>query len=161
MNSIVHDTTGLIHLISAVFALGFGTAMLKMKKGTPIHKRIGYAYSVCMLILIGTAFNSYHLFGTFGPFHFGALFSLFTMAMGLVPVLLRKPAHNWLGRHMSWMYFSVIGLYAAFTSEVLVRIPNTPFAFTVTVASFLTVFIGMWFFYKKRTEWMRKYSHKI
>jgi len=58
------------------------------------------------------------------------------------------------------MYYSIIGLYAAFTSEVLVRIPDSPFVFTVSIASFLTVFIGMWIFGKKRTEWLEKYSRK-
>ncbi|HRI79835.1 MAG TPA: DUF2306 domain-containing protein [Cyclobacteriaceae bacterium] len=159
MKNLIHDMTGLIHVGSAVIAMVLGTWILIIQKGTRFHKRMGYAYAVSMLIVNGSAFNSYHLFGTFGPFHFTALISLVTLALGMVPVIRRKP-ENWLGRHMSWMYFSVVGLYAAFFSEVLVRVPGTPFAPTVSSASVLTVAAGMWVFFRKRKMWMSRYSLK-
>lgn len=158
--NIVHNTFGLIHLIVSIAAVILGTMALFMKKGTKVHRKIGYAYATSMLIVIGTAFCIYRLMGTFSPFHIAAVISLVTLMLGMIPVLRRKPGSNWLGQHMSFMYYSVIGLYAAFFSEVMVRIPGTPFAVTVGVGTFVTFFIAIVIFAKKRTTWMKNHGAK-
>lgn len=136
MTSIVHSTTGLVHLLTAIVAMLIGTLVLIMPKGTRVHRMAGYFYFYLMLVMNGTAFMLYGLFGTFGPFHIAALASLITLLLGMIPVIRRKP--RWLHYHLTFMYYSIVGLYAAFFSETLTRIPKSPF-FTLVIAATVAV----------------------
>jgi uncharacterized membrane protein len=156
MNAIVHSPTGLIHLMSALVALTTGTLVLFSKKGTPFHRKTGHWYIVSMLVLNGTAFGLYRLFGRFGPFHVAALVSSVTLIIGILPLINRKPGGNWLFRHMIGMYYSVIGLYAAFASEIIVRIPGLPFATMVIAASVTVTAAGIFIFIKNHQSWIKK-----
>lgn len=151
--SIIHSNTGLAHLVFACLALITGSFVLALRKGSKLHKQIGYAYVVMMLFTNVTAFGLYHLFGKFGPFHFAALLSLASVTMGFIPAIQRKPKTQWLERHIAWMYWSVIGLYAAFASEVVVRIPGVQFFAMVGLATFAVIFAGMWVYIKKYKNW--------
>ena len=66
---ILTDNVGLLHLIFSVIAMLAGSLVLGLTKGTKTHKRIGYVYSVAMLVVLVTAFTMYNLFGTWGIFH--------------------------------------------------------------------------------------------
>lgn len=161
MNSLVHSTTGLIHLISALVALITGTIILLNTKGTRFHRKTGYGYIVSMLILNGTAFGLYRLFGRFGPFHVAALVSLITLLLGILPLINRQSSSKWLFRHLTWMYYSVIGLYAAFASEIIVRIPGLPFTAMVITASVTVTGIGIFIFIKNHQSWIKNIrTHK-
>ena len=152
MRQIIFSEIGLIHLIASISALIFGTMVLVLTKGTKFHKQIGYVYAVSMLGVLVTAFMMYRLFGKFGIFHITALISLATLLGGMVPAILRKPANSWFNLHYGFMFWSVIGLYAAFMAESLVRIPQTPFFGMVGIATFLVMLIGGVIFgiYKKK-----------
>ena len=153
MNSLVQDTTGLAHLISSVFALILGTMVLASTKGTRLHKLIGYAYTLSMVIMIGTAFNLYNLFGRWGPFHYAALLSTSTLLTGFIPAILRFK--YWLRWHLAGMYFSIIGLYSAFVSEVVTRIPGLPFFPMVVVGTATVTAIGVFFYLNKKDGWLQ------
>lgn len=154
MRQIVFSEIGLVHLIVSILALIFGTLVLMLEKGTKRHKQIGYAYFVSMLGVIGTAFMIYRLFGRFGVFHITALISLVTLSAGMIPAILRKPVNNWFRLHYGFMFWSVIGLYAAFAAETLVRVPQTPFFGMVGIATFIVILFGAIIFgiYKKKWE---------
>jgi peptidoglycan/LPS O-acetylase OafA/YrhL len=111
-----------------------------------------------MLILNGTAFMLYGLFGYFGPFHVAALFSLTTLLLGIIPVLSRRPKSKWLMRHFTFMYFSIIGLYAAFASETLTRIPKSPFFTMVIIATLVITALGVMIYNKMRSQWIREFA---
>lgn len=150
---------GWLHLISAAIALASGTFVLAARKGTRIHKRAGYIYALSMLILLGTAFLIYRLFGRFGPFHIMAVVSTLTLAGGMLPALLRRP-ENWLALHFSFMFWSVFGLYAAFVAELSVRLPirgmftsARVFFTTVIVATLLTMLCGQVVFFLSKKRW--------
>lgn len=161
MNSLVHSLTGLIHLISAIMALITGTIVLFSTKGTRSHRITGYWYIVSMLILNGTAFGLFQLFGRFGPFHVAALVSLFSLLMGVLPLLNRQASNKWLFRHLTWMYYSVIGLYAAFASEIIVRIPGLPFTAMVVTVSITVTGVGIFIFIKNHQSWIKNiHKHK-
>ncbi|QOI98335.1 MAG: DUF2306 domain-containing protein [Flammeovirgaceae bacterium] len=161
MNSLVHSPTGLIHLFSAIMALITGTVVLFSTKGTRSHRITGYWYVASMLILNGTAFGLYQLFGRFGPFHVAALVSMLTLLMGILPLINRQPSGKWLMRHLTWMYYSVIGLYAAFASEIIVRIPGLPFAAMVVTASVTITAVGIFIFIKNHRSWIKNiHTHK-
>ena len=156
MDTLVHSTTGLIHLLTAIAAMVVGTWVLIIRKGTRIHRMLGYFYLYLMLTMNGTAFMLYGLFGTFGPFHVAAVFSLVTLLLGIVPVIRQKP--GWFMRHFTFMYFSIIGLYAAFASESLTRIPSTPFFTMVILASVTITLIGVIVYYRMRPKWVKTFN---
>jgi uncharacterized membrane protein len=110
-----------------------GARVLMAPKGTRAHRRTGCAYAIAMLLVNGSALGIYRLFGGFGPFHVAAFISLLTLIAGLRPMLRRPRKEGWLLAHMNYMYWSVVGLYAAFASELMVRSPLRG-GFTVLVA---------------------------
>jgi len=158
MENIVGGLIGGIHLVTAVLAMLFGSLVLFMAKGTRKHKQVGYLYVVSMLIMLVTSFMLYRLFRGFGIFHIASIFSALTLFGGMYPVIARKPDTNWIGHHFAFMYWSVVGLYAAFFSEVLTRVPETPFFWMVGVASGLTFIVGGFVFSKKKHEWYALYA---
>lgn len=144
---------GAAHLVVAILAILFGTIVLCTKKGTTNHKRTGYAYSLCMILVIVSAFLLYNLTGKFNVFHVAAIVSAATLIAGLVPVFLKKPAKGYMEMHLSYMYWSVIGLYGAFVSETFVRIPSTPFWGMVGFGTALVMLIGGFVFATKKAKW--------
>jgi len=155
MENIVGDEIGLIHLISSCLALIFGTYILLAKKGTKLHIKIGYLYVISMGILICTAFMIYRLFNGWGIFHYTTLVSLISIVLGMVPIWTKKPKNNWKYLHFTFMYWSVIGLYAAFAAETLVRIPKSPFYGMVGLATGGIMLIGGIIFGINKKKWER------
>ncbi|TXF88630.1 hypothetical protein FUA23_14285 [Neolewinella aurantiaca] len=165
--SITQSPVGFIHFLSAVAAMLAGGGVLFLPKGTVLHRRLGYIYVVTMVVMLGTAFSIYSLYGEFGLFHYLAVFSSLTLIGGMVPVILKKPKPGYVSMHFSFMYWSVIGLYMAFVAETAVRLPQTVIADGVPTNTFYTmVAIGSgvvmvaanvsWFRNKKR--WQAKFD---
>jgi uncharacterized membrane protein len=152
---------GWLHLIASILALVFGTWVLVTLKGTRAHRKVGYLYTVSMVLLIATAFLIYRLFGRFGVFHVAAIVSAVTLACGMIPVVMRRPK-NWLDLHFSFMYWSVFGLYAAFVAEMAVRLPvrtmftsARTFFTTVIVSTMATMAVGQIVFFKYKKRWQK------
>jgi len=153
MKHLIGDTTGLIHLIASCLALISGTMILGFKKGTALHKKIGYVYVVSMGVLIITAFMIFRLFGGWGIFHYTTLVSLVTILLGMVPIWTKRPINKWQNLHFSFMYWSVMGLYAAFVAEILTRVPQTPFFSMVGISIAIIMIIGGICFGIKSKKW--------
>ncbi len=149
---LTHSSTGLIHLASAVVAVLAGTLVLAQTKGTRVHRRWGYVYVAAMLVLNGTAFGIYRLFGGWGIFHYAATLSLLSLAMGFLPALLRM--QGWKRWHVAGMYWSVIGLYAALVSEIVTRIPGVNFGLMVGLGTAAVMLAGWAAFWKNSRDWM-------
>lgn len=158
METLQSFNAGLVHTVASILALVFGSMVLVMAKGTKKHVMIGYAYVVSMAVLIVTAFMIYRLFNGFGVFHFAAILSLITLSFGMIPIWTKKPAQTWKYLHFSFMYWSVVGLYAAFVAEVLTRIPDTPFFGMVVIATGIVMLIGGVVFKVKKSEWKRMFK---
>lgn len=153
---IYENTTGLIHLISSLVALVAGALNITTEKGTAIHRKVGYVYTLSLVVLIATAFMIYRLFGGFGIFHVAAIISAITLFGGIVPAIFRKPAKNWLTLHYSFMYWSVMGLYAAFVAEFLTRIfPLGGFFWIVGIATLAVMAIANIMFVKYKKRWQK------
>ncbi len=166
---ITDSITGSIHIAASIAALISGTGVLIMAKGSRAHIRMGYFYTFCMIVVLITAFMIYRLFGGWGMFHWAAVISTATIAAGMLPILLKKPAGSYISLHFSFMYWSVIGLYAAFFAELFVRlpmvvvidgVPNYFFYMMVGVSAMLTTGIGGYFFYRFFPAWESKFSTK-
>jgi len=151
MLSIIHSTTGLIHLIAALVAMLTGAVVLLRPKGTTWHKRIGYVYVASMVVLNISALGIYHLTGAFGIFHGLVLVSLGSLIGGLYPAIRRTK--DWLEYHYEFMGWSVIGLYAAFFAETSVRFFIFEYFWIVaTISSILTVAVGGFILKKKKEQ---------
>ena len=153
MEQIVNHTTGYVHLIASTIALVSGTIVLVAKKSTAFHKWTGYIYFVSMMILLVTAFLIYRLFNAWGIFHYLAVVSLIKLLGGMLPVWFRKHVRHWKVLHLSFMYWSVFGLYAAFASETLTRIPDSPFSGMVAIATVVIMLGGGALFSCKKASW--------
>jgi uncharacterized membrane protein len=165
----ITSNTGLVHFLASMLALVLGTFVLILKKGTAQHKLIGRFYALTMLVVLITAFMTYRLFGTWGIFHWTALISSLTLAFGLIPILLKRPAKNYLSLHLSFMYWSVMGVYGAFVSETLVRmpkvvveggIPNSVFYNMTGIGTALVMGLGVYFFLKLKPKWGKIFENR-
>ncbi|MFP4096536.1 MAG: hypothetical protein ACLFUB_18785 [Cyclobacteriaceae bacterium] len=63
MHTIIHDWIGAVHTVASIISLATGTQVLLMKKGSKLHKDIGYVYCLAMLLVMITAFGIYRLPG--------------------------------------------------------------------------------------------------
>jgi len=169
MGHLVSGLTGQVHLIASVIALFTGLFVLVTTKGTKQHKQIGYVYAIAMIVLNITAFMIYRLYGKFGIFHWFAVISCLTLFAGLYPVI-AKTSKNYLLSHFNFMYWSVIGLYAAFMAETFSRLPKivlsetgqpmTIFYKLIGVAIALVMGIGVFFFIKYKPIWTKQYEEQ-
>ncbi len=165
----ITSQTGSIHFIVSIIALILGTLVLFLEKGTSIHKLIGKFYALAMLAVLTTAFMMYNLFGKWGIFHWAALVSSFALLAGLLPIFLKRPVNNYRSLHFSFMYWSVMGLYGAFVSETLVRmpkvieeggIPNEVFYKMTGIGTALVMGLAVFFWIRLKPKWEEKFGHK-
>jgi hypothetical protein len=154
MLDMIQSTEGLIHFIAGILALITGTTTLILKKGTKLHIRIGYVYVVSMIILLVTSFMIYRLFNGFGIFHYASIVSSISVVLGILPPILLRYKSYWARLHFTAMYWSVIGLWAAFIAEMSVRIPESSFMWMVGVAFGTVILIGVIIFGIKKKDWI-------
>jgi uncharacterized membrane protein len=167
LSNLYNSATGLVHFLSSLVAMVFAALVLFLPKGTRIHRMFGYLYILSMTVLLVTAFSIYELFKGWGVFHWSALFSALVIMAGFVPILLQRPKHNYVILHFSFMYWSIIGLYSAFLSETLVRIPkivivndipNEVFYQMTGVGTFVIMGLGALFFIRNYRGWKEIYQ---
>ena len=77
------DWLGQAHFYTAILAIASGAVVVFRRKGTRFHRWCGRTYLGSMLTLNISALSIYDLWGHFGPFHAAAIFSLFTVLMGV------------------------------------------------------------------------------
>ena len=137
-----YDFASGFHIATAISALVFGLCVFFTRKGTRLHKQLGYAYFFNMLGLNISALFIYRLTGDFGPFHASALASLLTLIAGFIPAFLRLPHGRWLELHYELMNWSYVGLVAAGVSEAATRLPSAPFWPAVVGGSAVVFLVG-------------------
>jgi uncharacterized membrane protein len=160
MYSFVNSATGWFHLLTALLAMAAGAFVLATPKGTKRHKRIGYAYVFSMLLVCGSAMCIYRLTGKFGIFHLTAIIGFLTLAGGIIPLLMSGLDRKYKAVHVWFMYYSVLGLYAAFASELSVRIPKKPFYAMVGIATAAIFLLGTIFILRKEKVWTRHFIRR-
>src|SRR3712207_3202238 len=101
---------GWLHTVAALVALGSGGVVLMREKGTGRHRQLGWVYAGSMVAQNVTAPAICRLTGRCGAFHAGALFSVATLAAGLLPAVRRRPADGWVEPHYYFMTYSYVGL---------------------------------------------------
>jgi uncharacterized membrane protein len=161
MYGFVNSNLGWFHLATALLAMIAGAFVLAANKGTVQHKRVGYVYVFAMVLVCGSALGIYNLTGRFGVFHLMAIVSSLTLALGMTPLFLRNLPRKYKAVHVWFMYYSVLGLYAAFASELSVRIPDKPFFAMVGVATATIFGVGTAFILKKEKIWTKYFEQKL
>jgi uncharacterized membrane protein len=156
MYSFVNTPLGWFHLIAALLGMLSGAFVLFKPKGTKLHKNIGYVYLASIISVCGSALLIYNLTGYFGIFHLLALVALATLVAGMIPLLIKNKSYRVF--HLWFMYYSVVGLYAAFASELSVRIPERPFYTLVGIATGMIFVAGSIFIVKKEKVWSRYFA---
>jgi len=116
----IQSTTGLVHTVTAILALLVGIVIFIRPKATYFHRVLGYVYSVSMVVMLVTAFFTYHLTKSFNFLHIFAMISCPPLILGFWAAFRR--GSNWLARHYHWMCYSYIGLCAAFVAETATRV---------------------------------------
>jgi hypothetical protein len=161
METLIGDNFGLIHLLSGITAIIFGGGVLLLKKGTRLHKKVGYAYVASMIVLIVSSFAIYRLFGKFGIFHYLSLVATFSLVAGMLPMFKTVKTPKDYETHFTRMYWSVVGLYAAFAAESFVRVPKLGSFWQVVGWSFVIIFIVCFIvFIKMRPVWVNKFGRE-
>ncbi len=155
MYDFVHSPLGWFHLLSSIAAMLTGGYVLATSKGTKRHKQAGYVYVFSMVLTCGSALAIYNLTGRFGIFHVLALISFATLIAGMLPILMKGVRRENKVYHLWFMYYSVLGLYAAFASELSVRIPDKPFYTVVGIATGVIFTIGSVFIFWKEKVWSK------
>ena len=133
--------------------------MLVMRKGTLVHRRVGYGYVLSMRVLIISSFGIYRLFGRFGVFHALSLVSTFSLVAGMLPMFrkIRKPGHY--ETHFKRMYFSVVGLYAAFAAESFSRVSRFGDFWRAVAWGCVLVFVACFvIFIRMKSVWSAKFG---
>lgn len=159
------DFIGWLHTIAAVIALLSGSLILAKSKGTILHIKTGRVYGISMLIVCTTSFMIYRVHDTFGILHIFAVISTITLVLGMTPMYFKGFKYPIIV-HLSWMYWSVIGLYCAFAAEVFTRLPvifdikNTYGIFygLIGFSAGIVGLIGSRFFKKKKKVWERQFG---
>ncbi len=107
-----------LHLATVMPSFFIGTALLIMKKGTPIHKKVGKVYMVLMLI---TAFITLFMPAQVGPRfinHFGWIHSFSFLTIYTVPTAYIAAKNGNIKSHkraMISLYFGAIIIAGGFT----------------------------------------------
>ena len=147
LDHLLNHPVGLIHVLIALVALGFGTAVVLRPKGTARHRLLGRGYLSAMIGLNASALMIYEVFGGFGPFHWLALVSLASVLGGYHAAWSRY--NNWRHSHAYFMVGSYIGLLAATAAEIASRVPGWSFGTSVIASSSIVIAVGcalMWIY---------------
>jgi len=127
-----------------------GSGIFIARRGTPLHRKLGYAYITSMLTLNISALLLYSRTGDFGPFHIAALISLATLVAGAFPAITRRPRGAWLALHWEFMSWSFVGLLAGAVAETAFRIPGLAYWPAIVTASLLTILAGGVLIYRSK-----------
>lgn len=138
------------HVAFAAAAVLLGSGIFIARRGTPLHRRIGYAYITSMLTLNVSALSLYARTGDFGPFHVAALISLATLVAGAIPAITRRPRGAWLALHWEFMSWSFVGLLAGAVAETAFRIPGLAYWPAIVTASLLMILAGGVLIYRSK-----------
>lgn len=155
MRQILESPVSAVHLASALLALMLGTYAWIRPRGTRHHRQLGYAYVGCMVVLLATAFNIYHLFGRFGIVHWGAVGASLSLTVGVVSAVARWPARSWRLWHYVGMGGSLVGLYTTFVVEATYRLFPAPYFWWATVGtgSAMLTIGAFWLWQNKAVAW--------
>ena len=118
----IHSTFGGVHVISSIIGLITGAYILLAKKGTRIHKKIGYVFAISLLLVNISALFIYDFNdGKASVFHYLIPVSLLFLAYGMLPMFKKDRKPSDINKHIIGMNGAALGLWAAGATEYFVR----------------------------------------
>ncbi|AFS48725.1 putative membrane protein (DUF2306) [alpha proteobacterium HIMB59] len=104
-----------LHAIIAIFAIVVGGVQLVLKKGTPLHKFMGWVWVSLMLIVCFTSFfiHKVNLWGKYSPIHLLSIWTIIAVFLGIYFARIGN-----IKRHkifMVWTYWLALILTGFFT----------------------------------------------
>jgi uncharacterized membrane protein len=117
---------GAIHTTLALLCIVVGAVQLLRPKRGAGHRARGYAYVYAILIADGAAMLLYRFTGAFNIFHVGALVNFVSVIVAIVPVLRTPRPAGWKYWHYYFIAWSYVGLIAAASTEIIVRLSQPP-----------------------------------
>jgi uncharacterized membrane protein len=104
-----------VHGISALICLILGLAQLLMRKGTTLHRRLGWVWAVLMALVAisGLFIWELRLFWLFSPIHLLSLLTLWALARGILAARQGRIADH--KRAMKQLYGLALVISGAFT----------------------------------------------
>lgn len=148
---------GFIHTVCAVIAIVTGGVVVLLRKGTRLHRILGYSFFGAMILMNLTALFTSSIY-SFGPFHWMAIGSLVFVTGGISAPIFFRNNRSWLRIHYDLMLWSYVGLIAAMFSEIAVRVPAVGvvigggllFWVLVIASSVLTFIVGGYMINRQR-----------
>jgi|TARA_B110000208_G_scaffold125863_1_gene153324 uncharacterized membrane protein len=104
-----------VHGIAALICLIFGLAQLLMRKGTTLHRRLGWVWAVLMALVAvsGLFIWELRLFWLFSPIHLLSLLTLWALARGILAARQGRIADH--KRAMKQLYGLALVITGGFT----------------------------------------------
>ncbi len=118
----IHSTFGGVHFVSSIIGLITGAYILLAKKGTNLHKKMGYVFAVALLLVNISALFIYDFNnGKISVFHYLIPVSLCFLIYGLYPMISKPRNKKSIYKHIIGMNGAALGLWAAGATEYFVR----------------------------------------
>ena len=104
-----------LHAIIAIFAIVVGGVQLILKKGTPLHKFMGWAWVSLMLIVCFTSFfiHKVNLWGKYSPIHLLSIWTIIAVVLGVYFARIGNVKRHKI--FMVWTYWLALILTGLFT----------------------------------------------
>ncbi len=117
------DMSGLgwLHSLACVIALAGGLFNILAPKGTTLHKRVGGAFTISLVMVCVSALGIYRLHRFWFP-HWDALITLALLAVGWASARQKWPRRGWIYLHLTTMLLSYYMLIAGGINEAFLRI---------------------------------------
>ena len=120
-------SAGAVHTVLAGGCILLGAIQLLLAKGGAGHRARGYAFVYGMLTADAAALLIVRFTGHFNILHVGAIANVACILLAMVPLLRSPRPANWMVWHYTFIAWSYVGLLAAATTELIVRViqPST------------------------------------
>ena len=104
-----------LHAIIAIFAIVVGGVQLVLKKGTPLHKFMGWAWVSLMIIVCFTSFfiHKVNLWGKYSPIHLLSIWTIIAVVLGVYFARIGNIKKHKI--FMVWTYWIALVLTGFFT----------------------------------------------
>ncbi len=149
-----------VHTTFSILALLAGLIFL-LPKGTKKHKKIGYIYSISMILCVVTSFGLFNLWGSFGVYHVLSIVSFLTLVIALYFPLFGRKNKKWILQHSIWMGYSYVGLIMAAGSHLFGVFPDWPNWLRIGLFWVLPYFTGSVLIFKNKDSRADKAAKNI
>ncbi|HEY5411055.1 MAG TPA: hypothetical protein VIJ94_10055 [Caulobacteraceae bacterium] len=112
---------GWLHSLGCVIALASGLFNIVTPKGTALHRRVGDAFTITLILVCVSALGIYKQHRFWFP-HWDALATLVLLGVGWSAARCKWPRRGWIYLHLTAMLLSYYMLIAGGVNELFLRV---------------------------------------